>query len=330
VICQRTGLAVAALWLLAFTGPPAGRNTSGGAQAVARPVQHIRLGRIPLAIAAGAGSVWVSSAGSPTAFLLQLDPQARAIRRRIPVGRTPVAIAIWNHEIWVANGIGASMRPHPPGENTVMRINASTGKVTMTVPVRDPESITAGLGAIWVGRPGGGIGAIIRIDPSTSRVTKTIPIPADGPVQLAAGFHSLWALTPRIRAGHPSRSTLFRIDSQTGQFSAQIAVPGSSDRLAVGDDGVWIGADARVLEVNPSTNQLLAEHVALRGGNLTTGDGSVWVTGTNGNVWRIDPRRKRFDGQPTKIGASADELAFGLNAVWVTDSQDRAVAEIAP
>ena len=94
-----------------------------------------------MAVAVGAGSVWVASRDDHT--VSRIAPrvaQAPAVTT-ISVGDGPVDVAVGEGAVWVANSL----------DGTVSRIDPETNEVVATINVGDsPEHVAAGEGAVWV------------------------------------------------------------------------------------------------------------------------------------------------------------------------------------
>jgi YVTN family beta-propeller protein len=118
----------------------------------------------PIAIATGAGGVWVADVIDNG--VLRIDPAAaNAVTPTTPVGQGPSAIAVGEGAVWVAN----------TQDDTVSRIDPRSAAVTQTIPVgARPTGIAAGGGAIWVANSLGG--TVSRIDPEANRVEATVEV----------------------------------------------------------------------------------------------------------------------------------------------------------
>ena len=109
-----------------------GRDSGGGTRARARAGQRRRSRRrqvaeivdeapeiaSPQRVAAGEGSIWVtSSSGGGT--VMRLDPESHDVIDTIEVGNGPIGIAVGGGAVWVANSL----------DGTVSRIDPATSKV---------------------------------------------------------------------------------------------------------------------------------------------------------------------------------------------------------
>ena len=98
----------------------------------------IALSGLPIAIAAGAGAVWVLDRAG---IVSKIPVGGNAAIDTVSVGETPRDIAIGAEAVWVAN----------EGDETVSRIDLETGDVVETIrtPGR-PIVLTVGEGGVWV------------------------------------------------------------------------------------------------------------------------------------------------------------------------------------
>jgi virginiamycin B lyase len=253
------------------------------------PATNAVVATIPLPpgiVAVGAGSVWVSDFDRNQ--VNRIDPATNTVVATIHVGAAPEGIAFSPGAVWVAN--------HHDG--TVSRIDPTTDTVVATVVIPDqietdgPQGIAASADAVWVAASGSA--AVYRIDPATNTVVSKIPETAPcGSVILAAG--SVWV------AEGGCRTRVTRIDPATDRPVATILVGHNDVSAALG--GVWITDFDKgdLLRVDPATNRIAARsHV----GNIATAavglDGSLWTATTNAVV-RIEPTNvtttRRLPGQ---------------------------------
>jgi len=136
----------------------------------------------PLAIATGAGGVWVGDEFGD--IVARIDPRTNSVVDRITVGQHPEAIVVGLGGVWVADR----------SSGDVTRIDPSTDRVTATVAVGGlPSGIAIFDGAVWV--TDSAHGTVIRIDPVAGRVTDTVDV-ATGVVGVAAGGGALWVTVP--------------------------------------------------------------------------------------------------------------------------------------
>jgi YVTN family beta-propeller protein len=145
-------------------------------------VETVGVGNLPSAIAAGAGSVWVTNSSEGT--VTRIDP-ATLVTKTVPVGNGPAAVAVNAAGAWVANA----------GDNALVRIDTDTNAVASTTPVGDgPAAVVSTSAALWVANSRDG--TVMRLDPRSGKVSKTIRL-GGAPSALAAADGQVWvAIAP--------------------------------------------------------------------------------------------------------------------------------------
>jgi YVTN family beta-propeller protein len=129
----------------------------------ARAVATVAVGGEPVAIAAGDGAVWVSSAATDT--VVKIDPRTNAAVASIAVGAHPGALAVSRGAVWVANTL----------DGTVSRIDPTRAAVAATIPVgRSLDALAADGAHVWAGSLANP--TLVRIDPATNVVARRIDL----------------------------------------------------------------------------------------------------------------------------------------------------------
>ncbi len=153
--------------------------------------QPIKVGREPLFLVAGAGSIWVGSHDSNT--VTRIDPKSNQIVATIKTGFQVHGLAYSEGSLWVADYHGHSVVKVDPSSNKV------SGKPT-TVGYSF-ESITAGGGAVWTAPEQyandaeKGNDKVTRIDARTGEITGVIHtggIPSDVIVEGDGDAGEVW------------------------------------------------------------------------------------------------------------------------------------------
>ncbi len=104
-----------------------------------RFIEKVKLPFIPNGIAAGEGSVWVSSALDDTVWRIEVDSNGFAARVPVPSGVTGMAVG--DGALWVASSTA----------RVVSKIDLRTNRVVARVPMSgSPTSIAVGAGGVWV------------------------------------------------------------------------------------------------------------------------------------------------------------------------------------
>jgi streptogramin lyase len=208
-------------------------------------------------------SLWVATGNR----LLRLDRRSGAVRASLPIsdlGPTHAVISDGS-TIWAASGDAGA----------VYRIDAATGQIVATIPVRstpftgnrDPGGLAALDGMIWV--VGEGTSSIAGIDPRTDQVARTFVVPRQ-PSDIVAAGGSLWIASA-------TSGRIDRVDPMTGSVTASISIAAPA-ALATSDDAVWTASGSTVerISVDGST---VTDRIDVHGVVFAVaGDGdSVWV-----------------------------------------------------
>ena len=124
-----------------------------------------------------------------------------------------------------------------------------------------------------------------------------------------------------------------RVDPNTNLVTDTIAVGKAPRFLAVGEGAVWTlnQGDGSVSRIDPKTNKVVATievGVPGEGGDVATGEGSVWVTSFGFPISRIDPATNKVVQQ--FVGKGGDALRVGLGSVWLSNYEAGTVWRIDP
>jgi len=189
----------------------------------------------PTGIATGAGSVWVTSRLAGT--VTRIDAQTRRVSGRpIRVGRQPADVAVGFGSVWVANA----------DDQSVSRIDARTGKAQGKPIAAGAQvlAVTTGEGSVWVASTDlliPGSVRVRRINPKSGAIEgKGLAVTAGDPVDLAAGFGRVWAtdvgsVLPGLRRGGALRP----IDTRVPRVERPVPTGQAPSSVAVGAGAVW-------------------------------------------------------------------------------------------
>ena len=267
----------------------------------------------------GTGPAAVTSAGD-------------AVAARIPVADV-ISMTADGSDVWALTG-----------GHELVRIDARTNAVTLRVHVAGVASyspVVAGGGALWLDGSGpAGHAGLLRIDPATGAISAQTTLPA-GCSQAAYGLGHVWVL---CSAANTAR--VLRIDPATAQVDAQTGeLPGPSYTFVAGSEGVWLGTNDGLRQVDPSGMHLtgltvtgspsyLSIHGAdyigpLGAAQLALGDGVLWalqgnISGQPEHLAEINPvtgRIIRAFTYPEGADTSNDywnlDAAFGQGSIWM-------------
>jgi YVTN family beta-propeller protein len=183
-----------------------------------RQEQSIPIGSGASAIALGEGSVWVANGLDDT--VTRIDPQTRAIVKRIEVAQQPGALVTGEGVVWVAHVV----------DQTIWRLDAASGTKVHEITLRDaPTAIALGFGRLWITSNAGN--SLTVIDAATNALVTTLPLD-QGPRGIATGASAVWI------AG--SRNALLRIDPVSLAVSGSVSLPGPAEGVAVSGETVWV------------------------------------------------------------------------------------------
>jgi DNA-binding SARP family transcriptional activator/DNA-binding beta-propeller fold protein YncE len=283
-----------------------------------RLLAAIPVGSRPIAVAVGAGAVWVANADAGT--VSRVDPRTRRVVETIGTGAAASDIAVGGGAVWLASGSEGVLLRIDPHTNTVVR------KINLSGPDKlAPEgvySVVTGGGAVWVGS---GSGAVLKIDPATDRVAERFSVGMT-PVDIAFGAGNLWLVHMGGR--------ILRIDPASGEVTGTVEAAPNARAIAVGEDGVWVtdvdydqGGRGIVWRIDPVTATFSGEMTKLAGPpmGVATGGGAVWVAGgLSGTVIEIDPHSGGV--RSIALGNAPLDVAYGDGELWVTVGATNAAA----
>lgn len=260
-------------------------------------------------------SIWIGN--KPKNVIVRLDPKTNQVAATIPVGKEPCAgLAAAFGSLWVPNC----------GDKTLSRVDVATNKIIATIPLGPSDTegaIAASEDSIWYVTDTKNV--LARIDPATNQAVAEISVPR-GSVAAAYGEHAVWVTSPET-------STLTRVDPQTNLVTATISVGKTPRFLTVGEGAVWTlnQGDGTVSRVDPKTNRVIATidcGIPGPGGDIASGEGSIWVTMHDVPLTRIDTAANKVAQQ--WIGPGGDSLRVGLGSIWLTNYKQQTVWRMSP
>jgi YVTN family beta-propeller protein len=303
--------AVAAL-VAVITGSPDTVAVAANSVAVVDPktgrvVADVPVGGRPVAIAVGAGAVWVANADDQT--IVRIDPKSRTVVKTIGgLGSNVSDVAVGFGAVWVAGGNDGTLTRIDPSLNAPGE-QVDLGKDARLVP-QGVFLVATGGGSVWVTRGN----TLVRVDPDDSQVTKIIA--ARRPQGLTVGAGSVWLTL--------LNEHLLRFEPTTGKSTGDQDMSTSLFSPVVHDGSLWLigyGDGPQILRVDPSTLSQDAAAIPFAIDqyplDLASGVGAVWtVSPLDGSLWRIDSRSSRAT-RVVQIGHHPIAVAAGDGAVWV-------------
>jgi DNA-binding SARP family transcriptional activator len=272
-----------------------------------RVVGHVLVGRRPVAVAIGHGSVWVANADDGT--VSRIHPDRREVIRTIGIGAPAIDLAVAADAVWVANG----------SDGTVSRIDPSADVVVETIDLRGSSelvwnptyAVDADDDSVWIAA---GPRHVLRIDPTTNESSAIIDV-GHVPVGLALGDEALWVATTAERA--------LRIEPHTNTATAEVPIE-YPVALVAGKRAVWVSDwQGQVWRINPDT-ATVTQTIPVGGGlvGLCATDGAVFAANNaDGTVVQIDPQDGRVVGI-IPVGHAPTDVAAWDETVWVSIQSD--------
>ena len=273
-------------------------------------VGHVPVGRRPVAISIGHGSVWVANADDGT--VSRIHPDRREVIRTIGIGAPAIDLAVAADAVWVANG----------SDGTVSRIDPSADVVVATIDLRGSSelawnptyAVDADDDSVWVAA---GPHHVLRIDPTTNEPFAIIDV-AQVPVGVALGEEALWVATTAERA--------LRIEPHTGTATAEVPI-GYPVALTAGKQAVWISDSlGLVWRINPDTATVSQTTQVGRGlVGLCVTDGVVFAANNaDGTVVQIDAQDGHVVGV-VPVGHAPTDVASWDGNIWVSIQSESAM-----
>ena len=275
-----------------------------------RIVGQVPVGRRPVAVAIGHGSVWVANADDGT--VSRIHPDRGEVIRTIGIGAPAIDLAVATDAVWVANG----------SDGTVSRIDPSADAVVETIDLRGTSelvwnptyAVAADDDSVWIAA---GPHHVLRIDPTTNEPSAIIDV-GHVPVGVALGQEALWVVTGAERA--------LRIEPNTKTATAEVPI-GDPVALTADRQAVWV-SDTRgqVWRINPDTGTVTQTTPVGRGlVGLCATDGAVFAANNvDGTVIQIDPQDGRVIGQ-IPVGHAPTDVASWNGTVWVSIQSESAM-----
>jgi DNA-binding SARP family transcriptional activator len=275
-----------------------------------RVVGHVLVGRRPVAVAIGHGSVWVANADDGT--VSRIHPDRHEVIRTIGIGAPAIDLAVATDAVWVANG----------SAGTVSRIDPSVDAVVETIDLRGSNelawnatyAVDADDDSVWIAT---GPHHVLRIDPTTNEPFAVIDV-GQVPVGVALGEEALWVVTIAERA--------LRIEPHTSTATAEVPI-GYPVALTAGKQAVWV-SDSRglVWRINPNTAMVSQTTPVGRGlVGLCATDGAVFAANNaDGTVVEIDAQDGRVVGL-VPVGHAPTDVASLGGTVWVSIQSESAM-----
>lgn len=273
----------------------------------------------------------------------------------LQVGKTADWVVITPDAVWVGSTV----------PNAVHRLDPATNRevARVTVPGEPCAGLVPGFGSLWVplcaAKP-----ALAKVDLSSNRVAAVLELGTAAECGIAASEDSIWLVVddhgtlaridpakgsisqrvklppgscnPRYSHGvvwvtSATGAELTAVDAKTGAILSTIPTGPHPRFLTDGGDSVWTlnQGDGSVTQIDIATRRATGS-VALgtpgKGGDIAFGARMVWTTMIGTPLTAIDPTTHAVVRQ--WVGPGGDSLAYGHEALWLTDYQKGTIARI--
>jgi ABC-type branched-subunit amino acid transport system substrate-binding protein/outer membrane protein assembly factor BamB len=230
-----------------------------------------------------------------------------------------------------------------PAGNTLLALDAATGRVVEQVPVgATPTDVAIGGGAAWSLSADEKTVSRVALGSGTVRTFSAGP----HPIEIAFGGDSLWAAEARGRATRfasidaaTSPAALTRFDPVSGAERATTPLPVPSklmfnvppgNVLATERRAVWaVGRPGWVYRLDLRSGRVLTRR-SLQAWGIATGNGQVWIHDRDKRAVRLDPRTGRPLQRVSLPAEWLRSIAVGDGAVWLADGPTGRVLRVDP
>ena len=262
---------------------------------------------------AGGDAIWVSSREAGT--VTKIDIKTNKPADPIVAGKEPCG--------GLATGFGSLLVP-VCGTPGLARVDLKSNEVKLV-----SKGLTTGMigpvvavSSIWLVTNNGA--RLIRLDPESNAVVADVRLGAKA-LALASGQGALWIATDNnellkisphtivtqeiIKVGRSPRSIAFaegaawtlntadgtvsRVDAKTNKVAntIKLGAPLTGGQIATGEGSIWVSAPGLPLvRIDPRTNHVVQQFSGEGGGTILVAQGAIWITATPKTIWRLDPK----------------------------------------
>ncbi len=261
-------------------------------------------------------SVWTNSRGTDEIY--RMDPKTNAVVAIVPVKKPCSGFAVAAGILWAPSC----------EEHTIYRVDLATNKVIAKVPIGPANSeggIAFGAGSAWMPSDPKDGTVVSRIDPATNTVTASIAV-APGSYTAVFSYGLVWVSST-------TNSVVSVIHPATNKVIAEIPVDKNPRFMTAGEGYVWTlnQGTGTVSKIDPMTMKTIATietGIPGPGGDIASGEGSVWVTTRSIPVIRIDPSLNKVTMQLK--GPGGDAMRVGHGFVWLSNGNQGKVWRFTP
>ena len=219
-------------------------------------------------------------------------------------------------------GIASRSGSTPTATGTLLPSQPAQIEATLSVG-HGPRGITVAPNGVWVANWNDQ--TLWRIDPTTDAHLQSVPVWMQGsnigPEVIAYGEGSLWVgVTHETESYAELPGSLIRLDPQYGRIEARIPIGLGAKDIAVSPGAVWVTQfqDNSVIRVDTASNTVTTTIPFKEPIGLAWADGSIWVSGTEGDLSRIDPATGHVLAA-LSTPDSGGYIAVDGTTLWVTN-----------
>jgi len=248
----------------------------------------------------------------------------RAEQLRLGLGLLVALALLAPAMAWLWPGSGSDVQRR----GRIMEISADTNTLRRTTQLPPPNTIEAGLGAVWVTRAVGARAGLSRLASQPDRRDASVALGAPTTVirdDLAVGEHAVWVVLG---------DGLYRVDPSLTRPPRKVFAPARGDLLdgvAAGAGAIWVINVTRgtLIRLDPRSGSVVGVvPVGASPSGVSMNDDAVWVTSPQASlVLKISTTGKRVL-DTIRLTAPASAIALGAGSAWVAVASRDAVARI--
>jgi DNA-binding SARP family transcriptional activator/streptogramin lyase len=237
------------------------------------PTRGIQARGLPMALAAGEGSVWIALNEGLALSVVEVSPEFGDVLRRYVLAERDQAYStsISAVELTVGEGaVWALVR----GLGQVTRIDPATDDSAPSAEGAGASSSIAVDGAVWLG----GIAGVTKLDLHDGRELGSVfvqPVLESTNTSIAVRPDAVWFVGD-------SSARVWHIDTRSVEILDSIPIGASRpSAVAVGeDDAVWVagGSATSIWRLDPKTDAPEPIEVGATSGGLVAGFGKIWTS----------------------------------------------------
>lgn len=201
------------------------------------------------------------------------------------------------------------------GDNTLVRLDARSGKLTATIGTGTgtaARALAANANSVWL--LADDKTTLSRIDPEQNAIVSELRLPARCN-SLQAADSALWITCP-------DEGRLLRVDPKTNLVAQRIEIA-EPVAQAFGEGSLWVLSrkEGKVIRLDPKTNKVtetIETGIPNANGSLAFGEGSLWLSTAGFPITRINPATNKVS-QQFAAPAGHGDLYTGAAALWIFD-----------